>query len=79
MKNADRRRRLLDAASDFIRQNRVNPLQQGNLFTVLDMESKEVSAHSSFLYFVFKPFKKEDNTYDDFNLRIFCHLVSFLN
>ena len=69
MNNSIRHQQLLDGAKQFIRQHRTNPLEQGNLFTVLDMENKEVSAHSAFLYFVFKPFKKADNLYDDFNLR----------
>ena len=65
----DKNRKLLDAAVLFNKTHRVNPLEQGNLFTVLDMENKEVSAHSAFLYFVFKPFQKEDDKYDYDNLR----------
>lgn len=62
-------RELLNAAVQFNKAHRINPLEQGNLFTVLDMENKEVSAHSAFLYFVFKPFQKEDDEYDYDNLR----------
>ena len=62
-------RTLLDAAVQFQRAHRVDPLEQGNLFTVLDMESKEVSAHSAFLYFVFQPFLRGDDTRDDAHLR----------
>ena len=33
------------------------------------MENKEVSAHSAFLYFVFKPFQTSDDSYDYGNLK----------
>lgn len=37
-----------------------NPIKDINLFSILGMETKEVSAHSAFLYYIFKPFEKDD-------------------
>ncbi|MDE6275389.1 MAG: PD-(D/E)XK nuclease family protein [Clostridia bacterium] len=59
---------LLYKAIEFNKSHYLTPLKQGNLFTILDMERKEVSAHSAFLYFVFKPFEGSDG-YDDLNLK----------
>lgn len=69
MEDLQKYRKLLNVAVEFNKTHRINPLEQGNLFTVLDMENKEVSAHSAFLYFVFKPFQRSDDSYDDLNLR----------
>lgn len=69
MVTEEKYRKLLDAAVEFNKTHRINPLEQGNLFTILDIENKEVSAHSAFLYFVFKPFQQADDKYDDKNLR----------
>ena len=33
-----------------------NPIKDINLFSILGMETKEVSAHSAFLFYVFEPF-----------------------
>ena len=46
-----------------------NPFENINLFSILGMENKEVSAHSAFLYYIFKPFKNR-NKIDDENARI---------
>ena len=46
-----------------------NPYEDLNLFTVLGMENKEVTAHSAFLYSVFKPFRDE-NVINCENLKI---------
>lgn len=46
-----------------------NPITDINLFSILGMETKEVSAHSAFLYYIFKPFENGDKK-DDYNLRI---------
>lgn len=69
MSAEEKYRDLLVAAVKFNKAQRIDPLKQGNLFTILDMENKEVSAHSSFLSFVFQPFEKENDEYDDKNLR----------
>ena len=53
--------KLLQDAIEFNKSHCVTPLEQGNLFTILDMERKEVSAHSAFLQFVFKPFRNDDS------------------
>lgn len=45
-----------------------NPIKDINLFSILGMETKEVSAHSAFLYYVFKPFEI-NSVVDDGNLR----------
>lgn len=62
-------RELIDRAIEYDNEHRKTPLEHGNLFSVLGMEHKEVSAHSAFLYFVFKPFKDHDGNIDDYNLR----------
>ena len=46
-----------------------NPYEDLNLFTVLGMENKEVTAHSAFLYSVFKPFR-DGNVINCENLKI---------
>lgn len=33
--------------------NKVHPINDINLFSILNMENKEVSAHSKFLYYIF--------------------------
>lgn len=75
MKDLQRYVEFLTRAKEFSKNHRLNPLEQGNLFTVLDMENKEVSAHSAFLYFVFKPFQKADDSYDDYNLRCLLEVL----
>ncbi|MBQ2642893.1 MAG: PD-(D/E)XK nuclease family protein [Eubacterium sp.] len=42
---------------DRVKLQEHNPLEEINLFSILGMENKEVSAHSAFLYYIFKPFK----------------------
>ena len=61
-------RELLKRAAEQIKES--NPLDDINLFSILGMENKEVSAHSAFLYYIFKPFKGKDGKRDDTNLRI---------
>lgn len=48
-----------------------SPLSEINLFSILNMENKEVSAHSAFLHYIFSPFADETspNGIDDNNLR----------
>ena len=59
----DRARELLDKIKGVIKKQ--NPIKDINLFSILGMETKEVSAHSAFLYYIFKPFEKDDS-----NLRV---------
>ncbi len=48
-----------------------NPIKDINLFSILGMEDKEVSAHSAFFYYVFKPFfDQKEQRIDDRNLRV---------
>lgn len=61
-------RTLIETALPLVKRH--NPLEDINLFTILGMETKEVSAHSAFLYYIFKPFKGKDAKRDDNNLRI---------
>lgn len=49
--------------------SKVHPINDINLFSILNMENKEVSAHSKFLYFVFSPFIDKSGNKDDKNLR----------
>lgn len=49
--------------------NKVHPINDINLFSILNMENKEVSAHSKFLYYIFLPFIDENGNKDDKNLR----------
>lgn len=62
---------LLRSASSLVKKR--NPLEDINLFSILGMENKEVSAHSAFLFYIFKPFQGEDGKRDDQNLRILYH------
>ena len=53
-----------------------DPIQDVNLFSILGMENKEVSAHSAFLYYVFKPFQKADGSgVDDTHLRMLLEIL----
>ncbi len=45
------------------------PYEDINLFSILNMENKEVEAHSAFLYYIFKPFVFDKKKYDA-NLRM---------
>lgn len=65
-------RTLLDAMKKEIKD--FNPYEDLNLFTILGMENKEVTAHSAFLYSVFKPFRDNGKINFD-NLEI---LISYL-
>ena len=62
-------RKLLDEAKTIIKLP--DPVADVNLFSILGMENKEVSAHSAFLYYVLKPFTREDGTVNDDHLRLF--------
>lgn len=59
--------KLLDQMKSLIVNS--NPIKDINLFSILGMESKEVSAHSAFLYYVFKTFDFNGEK-DDYNLRM---------
>lgn len=73
MNNIDNRRQiLLDTIKNHIHDE--NPLEDINLFSILKMESKEVSAHSAFLFYIFKPFTINSRR-DDKNLRILFHHI----
>ena len=48
-----------------------DPIKDINLFSILGMENKEVSAHSAFLYYVLKPFVQKDGKVNDHHLRMF--------
>lgn len=65
-------RNLLDAMKKEIKD--FNPYEDLNIFTILGMENKEVTAHSAFLYSVFKPFRDNGKINFD-NLEI---LISYL-
>lgn len=58
-------RNLLDS----IVINKFHPINDINLFSILKMENKEVSAHSEFLYYIFSPFIDDNGVRDDKNLR----------
>ena len=49
--------------------NKRNPITDINLFSILGMETKEVSAHSAFLFYVFKPFEINGEE-DKYNLKV---------
>lgn len=61
---------LISRAKEYAKKHRFNPLNDANLFSILNVENKEVAAHSAFLYFVFKPFVDDGGEYDCLNLRI---------
>ena len=72
---------LLEEAKKRIPQKRFDPIKDINLFSILGMEHKEVSAHSAFLYYIFNPFYKHEGDgkieVDDKNIRLlFDHLKS---
>lgn len=46
-----------------------NPVKDVNLFSILGMETKEVSAHSAFLFYVFEPFADSEGEINTTNLR----------
>ncbi len=48
-----------------------DPIADVNLFSILGMENKEVTAHSAFLYYILKPFVRQGKEIDDWNLRLF--------
>lgn len=62
---------LLDRAKNYQIKHRFRPLDDINLFSILRMENKEVSAHSAVLYYILKPFETDDGIIDDENLKIF--------
>ena len=62
---------LLNRAKEFQKKYRFRPLDDINLFSILNMENKEVSAHSAVLYYILKPFENDAGSIDDENLRIF--------
>ena len=47
---------MLKNAKENIPTQMINPIKDVNLFSILGVEHKEVSAHSAFLYYVFNPF-----------------------
>lgn len=49
--------------------NKAHPINDINLFSILDIENKEVYTHSRFLYYIFSPFIDENSNRDDKNLR----------
>lgn len=61
---------LLQRAKSIEKSRKTSPLSEVNLFSVLNMEHKEVSAHSAVLYYIFCPFEDENGLRDDQNLRI---------
>ena len=65
----ERKKRLLESAKKFNMEHEKNPLTDINLFSILKMENKEVSAHSAFLYYVFKPFVNQGKR-DETHLRL---------
>lgn len=67
---------LLEQAKRILPE-KFNPIKDVNLFSILGMEHKEVSAHSAFLYYVFNPFYVEKDKIDDKNIReLYRELVS---
>lgn len=66
-------RNLLDATKKEIKD--FNPYEDLNLFTILGMENKEVTAHSVFLYSIFKPFRDNGKiNFDNLKILISCLL-----
>lgn len=70
METQEKFKALLNAAKAFQKKHNANSLTDVNLFSILKMENKEVSAHSALLYYVFKPFETEGQVRDDKHLRI---------
>ena len=62
-----------------IPKKKQDPIKNINLFSILGMEHKEVSAHSAFLYYIFKQFNKEDKSIDDINLRLLYNMLKEKN
>lgn len=52
-----------------------DPLSDVNLFSILGMENKEVTAHSAFLYYILKPFVGQNKKPDDRHLRLFLNYL----
>lgn len=69
-----RLKELLEKASD-IPDVSEDPIYDINLFRILGMENKEVTAHSAFLFYIFKPFYKRDKTVDDENLKVLYDIL----
>ena len=68
-----RMKELLDGIKQNIKTP--NPIQDVNLFSILGMENKEVSAHSAFLYYVLKPFSGQNEKPDDEHLRLLLNCL----
>ena len=47
-----------------------NPIEDINLFSILNMENKEVSAHENFLFYIFRPFRVSETCIDAENLKL---------
>ena len=68
-----RMQKLLAEAKKTVRFS--DPIKDINLFSILGMENKEVSAHSVFLYYIFKPFVGQNKETDDWNLKSFLNYL----
>ena len=68
---------LISQAKKYRQEHYFNPLEDINVFSILKMESKEVSAHSALLYYILKPFSTKDGAVDDSNLRLFLKNLGF--
>lgn len=68
---------LISRAKKYHQEHYSNPLEEINVFSILKMETKEVSAHSALLYYILKPFPTKDGDMDDLNLRIFLRNLGF--
>ena len=78
-----RKQELLKKAKDNISTTLFDPINDVNLFSILGMEHKEVSAHSAFLYYIFNPFYKHGIAnkveVDDLNIRELYKLIKNKN
>ena len=70
---------FLENARIHLDTHRFDPIEDINLFNILGMETKEVSAHSAFLFYVFRPFSKVDGTIDDYNLKTLYEFITNKN
>lgn len=71
-------RGLLLKATQYYESNENNPLNDDdvNVFSIINMENKEVAVHSAMLYFIFKPFF-DNGKIDDNNLRLLLKVFGF--
>ncbi len=66
---------LIARAQKYRREHKFRPLDDINLFSILNMENRECAAHSAFLYYILKPFEDGEGKTDDENLRIFMREI----